>query len=76
MLMMLLSLVIWFYSNIRTLGHSFNISSKPILRCATDLVWISLDLPGAADQVVIVLMTRVVGVTEGSSRAGQVTSTF
>lgn len=43
---------------------------------AQNLVWISVDLPGAADHVVIVLMTWVVGVTEGSSRASQGTSTL
>lgn len=39
-----------------------------------DLVGISVDDPGTADVVIVLIMTRVVGVTEGASWTSQVTT--
>lgn len=40
------------------------------------LVGRDLNHPGTADLVIVVIMTRVVGKTEGSSITAQVTSTY
>lgn len=39
-----------------------------------NLVWVGTDYPGTADIVIVMIMTRGVGITEGASRASQVSS--
>lgn len=51
-------------------------SALHLLNTFAHLVGLDADHPGTADQVVILIMTWSVRITEGACRAGQVTSTL